>query len=302
MEIRQLKYAVAVADAGSFTAAARTCNVAQSALSTQVAALETELGTKLFDRTTRRVRVTDAGQVFLPGARRILELAAELRADMRDIRGEALGTLRIGATQTGSRALDLPAALGSFHHRHPRVRLTMTAGPAAELLQLLVRGDIDIALAAAGSTVPKGARFLPLGPPQALVAVIPSGVVVHSDHIGLAELAALGPFVEFHSGTTLRTMVDDAFGAVGVHREIILELGQLDDVVRCAGNGLGIAIVPAVFTERITAQATVLPLGDDGLSITIGAYTRAGTHSPAVQAALELFAGAADPPGWTQVC
>ena len=67
MELRQLEYVVAIADTGSFTGAGRRCHVAQSALSRQVAQLETELGVRLFHRTTREVRLTGAGHAFLPG-------------------------------------------------------------------------------------------------------------------------------------------------------------------------------------------------------------------------------------------
>lgn len=117
MELRQLTYALAVADTGSFTAAARRCHISQSALSTQIAQLEGELGVRLFHRTTRQVSLTEAGELFMATAGRMVELADELRAKMSAYTAESLSTLRVGSTQTATRVLDVPAALGRLRGR-----------------------------------------------------------------------------------------------------------------------------------------------------------------------------------------
>lgn len=291
MELRQLTYAMAVADAGSFTAAARRCHLSQSALSTQIAQLEGELGVRLFERTTRRVVLTEAGQLFLPTACRIVELADELRAQMSAHAAGALRTLRVGSTQTATRVLDLPAILGELRRRHAGVRITMTAGPSSELIGAVADGSLDIALTGAVSPPPDPRLdFRPLSPPEPLVAIAPATTpTTAAGSATLAELACSGPFIEFHAGSQLRAMVDALFRDAGLHREIIFELGQISDVARCAAQGLGTAVVPRAFTAGLDLVDAVLLEIEDRPALTVGAYTRRSDHAPMIGAVLELF-------------
>src|SRR5580692_4384461 len=112
MDVRQLEYVVAIAEERNFTRAAQRCHVAQSALSHQVARLETELGTKLFERTTRSVRLSEAGQTLLPHALRVVRDLDDARAALDGLAGIVRGRLRIGMSQTASRALDLITLIG----------------------------------------------------------------------------------------------------------------------------------------------------------------------------------------------
>ncbi|AQT79228.1 hypothetical protein B1R94_08020 [Mycolicibacterium litorale] len=296
MELRQLTYAVAVADAGSFTAAARRCHVSQSALSTQVAQLENELGARLFTRTTRRVSLTESGVLFIPGARQLLADTANLRAQVSAHSTASRSTLRVGGTQTANRVLQLPAALGELHRRHPRVRITMTTGPSTELLDAIIGGTLDVGLA---SMVPgpldSAVVFRALCPPEPLVAIVPAAAVRDGrTSVGLSELATVGPFIEFRTGTLLRAMVDATFRDAGLHREIMFELGQIADVARCAMNGLGAAIVPKSFTDDLcSAESVVLAIDGHHPTLSIGAYTRRTGPEPLIEAALELFATSA---------
>src|ERR1700689_1894666 len=98
MDVRQLEYVVAIADEQNFTRAAARCHVAQSALSHQVARLQAEFGVRTFDRTSRSVRLTEAGQTFLPYARQILDDYASARATLDQLAGITRGRLRIGLT------------------------------------------------------------------------------------------------------------------------------------------------------------------------------------------------------------
>lgn len=293
MELRQIIFALAVADAGSFTAAARRCHISQSALSTQIAQLEAELGVRLFERSTRRVRLTEAGELFVPTAARLAELADDLRAQMNAYTAGARSTLRVGSTQTATRVLDLPAALGTLRRRHAQLRITMTAGPSAELVGAVTDGSLDIALTSAISPSPDPRLvFHPLAQPQPLVAITPSGQpATEPGSASLADLAASGPFIEFHRGSQLRTMVDTLFRDAGLSREVIFELGQIADVARCAAQGLGTAIVPIAFTAGLELTGAVVLDIEDRPTLTVGAYTRRADRAPMIAAVLELLGG-----------
>src|SRR5271156_1962462 len=112
MDARQLEYIVAVDEEGSFTKAAARHHIAQSALSHQGARLEAELGARIFERTNRSARVSDAGKVVLPYARQILHDIANARAALDELAGVMRGNLQIGMSQTAAGTLDLVALIG----------------------------------------------------------------------------------------------------------------------------------------------------------------------------------------------
>src|SRR5580693_3749257 len=145
MELRQLAYFEAVVRYGGFSRAAEQLRIAQPAVSAQVRRLEAELGTLLLERTTRRVALTHAGELFLARARAVLGLLDEARADLADLAAVRRGHVRIGATLVlGS--LDLPRELARFRRRYPGVTLALRAGLIADLLGELGSGAIDIVL------------------------------------------------------------------------------------------------------------------------------------------------------------
>lgn len=112
MELRHLKYFLAVASASSLTKAAAECYVAQSALSEQIARLEAEVGARLFARNSRSVRLTAAGEVLVPLAQRILADVETAQAELDALGGLRRGRLRLGLIQTSGSAIDLAEVVG----------------------------------------------------------------------------------------------------------------------------------------------------------------------------------------------
>src|SRR3954471_2800371 len=145
MDLRQLRYLDAVARARSFTAAALDLHVAQSALSQQVAKLERELGVELLRRTTRRVEVTEAGELVLERGRRALAEADAIRADLDALRGLVRGRLRVGGVPPVS-GLHPAALIADFGRRFPGVDITIREEVAAQLLDELADDRLDLVL------------------------------------------------------------------------------------------------------------------------------------------------------------
>src|ERR1700733_10888957 len=154
MDLRQLEYVVAVADELSFTRAAEQCHVVQSALSHQIQRLEAELDMPLFERTSRRVRVTPAGELLVAYGRRILATVAEARVELDALAGLERGELAVGATQTAGRVLDVIALFGAFHRQHSRIKLASMSGPARELVEGVRLGWLDLAFVAGSADAP----------------------------------------------------------------------------------------------------------------------------------------------------
>ncbi|HJB64590.1 MAG TPA: LysR family transcriptional regulator, partial [Candidatus Microbacterium pullistercoris] len=145
MEFQQMRYVVAVAEERSFTRAAERCHVVQSALSHQVKALEAELGVRLFERTSRRVDITAAGEAFVAAARQSLAAADRAVADAAEASGRVRGTLTVGVIPTVT-AIDIPAALSAFRRAHPAVQMRLHGGGSHEFIAAIVDGDMDVAV------------------------------------------------------------------------------------------------------------------------------------------------------------
>ncbi|MGB8195599.1 MAG: LysR family transcriptional regulator [Acidimicrobiales bacterium] len=302
MEVRQLEYVVAIAETNSFTKAAERCHTAQSALSHQIARLEGQLGSKIFDRTSRSVALTEAGQVLLPYARRILNDVADAHCELMELDGTVIGRLRLGMTQTGVRALDLVSILGRYSREQPEIELSLMSGPTAELFSLITRGQLDLAITDVGvEGIPHGLQYLPLIETERLVAVVPNhNPLIRRKRVDIRELVATGKFVDFRENTGLRNRVDEICHAAGVTREVAFELGEIREMVKFAANGLGIAIVPKCFTQGPDCAyieglgARVITLHDPLAALSIGVFTESNRSLPAVRTFLKLLNGQAD--------
>ena len=249
MDVRQLEYFVAVAEELSFTRAAARCLVVQSALSYQIARLERENGVLLFERTSRSVRLAAGGDLLLPRARRVLAELELAGAELTALAGVQTGRLRLGVIGTASRATPVvERALAEFHRRHPAVEITIADTGSAHMADQIRSGEMDIAF------VGLFAEQLPSDLEHVLLAVEPLVAITTTGSgrppfpadrpVGLAELAALGAFVEMRAESGLRRQVDATFARAGVTRTIAFELSSSENVARFVSLGFGAALVP----------------------------------------------------------
>src|SRR5438270_12810583 len=144
IELRQLRYLVALAEDRHFTRAATREHIAQPALSQQIRRLENEVGVPLVDRTTRQVAITHAGQLLVARARRILSEVDAAGAELQRIRGIEGGRVVVGTMHTMG-PVDVSLVLAIFHQRHPAVELTVREQSSEELAQMLRDDELDLA-------------------------------------------------------------------------------------------------------------------------------------------------------------
>ena len=144
MELKQLEHFVAAADEQHFTRAARRMNIVQSGLSASIRALEQELGTSLFIRTTRRVELTAAGRVLYGKAQHLIANAREARAAVAAISGLERGSLSIGTCSSLNAFFDLSLLLGEFHAEHPGIEIRLCHSTATALMDKIKAGDMDV--------------------------------------------------------------------------------------------------------------------------------------------------------------
>lgn len=285
-----MRYVQAIVEHGTFTRAAEHLFVTQSALSQSIAALERELGLRLFARSTRRVELTPSGEAFLPAARQALAAAERAAAEAAAASGEVSGSLAIGMIPTVT-SIDLPRALRRFAERHPRVRISLRPGASDEFARLIRTGALDVAILGLRADVsPEGVATRVLAHDR-LAAVLPLG---HP----LADRAELSPadlaherFVDFPAGSPGRSQGDGVFAAAGIAREAALETADITLMLALIRAGMGVGILPEGYARSAPGCATV-PLRTELRRVEYLAWS-SFNPSPATQAFVAAVAESA---------
>jgi DNA-binding transcriptional LysR family regulator len=262
VELRQLATFVAVAEEGSFTRAADRLHVVQSAVSAGVRNLEKELGVMLFDRSTHRVKLTDAGRALLPEARTTLAAAQAAKDAVDEARGGLRGTVMLGTMQAqGMRAIDLAGILAAFRAEHPAVDVEVRhVGGSSEMAHDVREGRLDLAFVALPGDGPSGLELIPLAREPIMLAVPARHPLADSAGI---ELAALRDetLVDLPTGWGIRMAVDRSFAAVGVARTVTYEVNDTATVIDFIRNGLAIGLLPRSLVET-TDEIAFVPIRD----------------------------------------
>lgn len=256
MDLQQLRYVVAVADAASFTRGAARCHVTQSALSHRVGALERELGVRLFARTSRSVRLTEAGEAFLRSARVAVRAADQAREDAAAAGGEVVGTLRLGVIPTVT-VLDVPRLLLSYRAAHPEARVELREGNSDALVTAVRDGDLDVALLGLrDGLVPQGVASRPLSRERLVAVLPPDHALAGTPTVDVHDLAD-AVFADFPAGTSGRAQSDAAFAAAGVSRDVAFESDTAAGLLGLVAAGLAVTLLaPGVVSAAGHAVAT----------------------------------------------
>lgn len=248
MEFHHLRYFVSVARHLSFTRAAEENHVAQPSLSQQIRRLEQELGSPLFDRSAGgKVRLTDAGQALLPRAEAILKQAADARSAVDEVVGRRAGRLVVGTlSMTGSRVL--PGAVAEFRARYPGIVVELREEPTAVLIELVIAGEIEVAL----TTLPvmdPGLERLPILSEDILLAVPRGHRLAYECRVELAEVAD-EPFMLMKQGAGFRELCLSACRSAGFEPKVAYESSHIDTLQSLVAVGLGVTLVPRMAAER----------------------------------------------------
>lgn len=256
----QLHTFVAVAETGSFSAAAARLGFTQPAVSRQIKALEAAIGdVRLFRRVGKAVRLTHAGEELVLHARGVVDLLARTEQHMHGLRGQVTGRVGIGATTNGGERV-VPSLLAAFHAKHPGVQFAIDTGLPDDLLGWLDSGQVQAVVLDAE---PRRRAYDVVG-----VCSEPIVVVAAADHplfthgsVGIADLAQQRIVVP-PRGVALRRMVDDLLRRHGgelVPTQIAVETGSVLAALHAVRAGLGVAFVPAPDATLVPGVA-VLPM------------------------------------------
>ncbi|CAB3767607.1 LysR substrate-binding domain-containing protein [Paraburkholderia solisilvae] len=257
MDIRQLKYFVAIIDAGSFSKAAERLFVAQPSLSQQMAGLESELKTKLLIRSAQGVAPTTAGSALYRHARVVLRQMEQIRNDVREDSGSEAGSVAVGLPTTVAVVLALPL-FERIRKRFPGIRLQIVEGMSGSISEMLPNGRLDLALLFRDSET-RGISVIPVFDEELYVF----------GHAGLAlrksnttcPLAALAnvPIVAPSAANGLRLVIERTFQRAEVELNIVADIDSLPTLVAIATEGSACTILPAsALAQREPAARPVM--------------------------------------------
>ncbi|GAA4859456.1 LysR family transcriptional regulator [Saccharopolyspora rosea] len=261
MDRRELEYFLAIAEHGSFTAAAQALHVAQPSLSHAIRSLENRLGGKVFHRLPHGVALTPAGEALLEPARQVMRDFSTATASVRQVLGLSAGRLDVVA-QTTLAVDPLAELVGAFLREHPKVAVTISDPELGTDVTGAVRtGECELGMVDAAeravddleSLVLRGREIFAVLPPDSAVAAGRSG-------LGAGELAALD-WVTTPRGTATRAVIEDTVGAKGASPAVAVETAHQAMIVPLVLSGAGATLLPRTMAQDAAARgAAVLPL------------------------------------------
>jgi DNA-binding transcriptional LysR family regulator len=260
MEIRHLQHFVALSEEGSFTRAAQRMHIVQSGLSASIKELELELGSRLVERTTRRVALTETGRLFLEHARATLTALESGITAVRSQDGIVRGRLHVGILQSLGPYLDLPLLLKRFRAAYPQVEITVRALGIDSIPALVGSGDVDLSFHALVSrTEWPGVQVIPYAQ-DSLVAICPLHHPPRSAKSVRLEELAQRTFVDLTPDRALRRVVDQMFTEHHIKRNTVFEVSDVQTALQFVEKGLGVAVVPSALARSLAGSRRILSL------------------------------------------
>ncbi len=290
MELRHLRYFVAVAEAENVTRAAARLHVSQPALSRQIHDLEDEIGFALLERSAKSVRLTAAGRVFLTEAQAVLQRAGEAVKAARAVARDARGEIRVGYAPSITVQI-LPRALREFQAEFPGVKVALHDLSTEEMVAQLCAGKLDVALVVRVSEKKlRGLRFVELAQYALCVAVAPGHPLARLRRVKLAA-AAGEPLIVYdrENYPEYHESLGKWFGESGRKPHIAEEHEGGSGLVAAVEAGRGIALVPDCLACSVGPRLKLIPLFPAGPPIIVGAAVKKGP----VPAIVDKFIAAA---------
>lgn len=255
MELRQLRYFVAVAEERHFGRAAKRLRLSQPPLSAQIKGLEEELGVKLFQRSTRQVALTDAGRTFLERAEGILEAVEEAKEAAKGADEGVRGRLEIGFISSATLGL-LPPAIRLFRERFGGIEIELRELTSAQQIDALYAGEIRVGLVRLPLRAP-GLRFEPLQE-ESFVVALPSGHPLEALESVPLEAMVDQPLIFFTRQLmpSLHAQIVELFQRVGAFPNVVQHAVHLQTIVGLVASDVGLAILPEP-AERLSREGVV---------------------------------------------
>ena len=258
MELRQLRYFVALAETHNFHRAAERLNMSQPPLTVAIRKLEEDLGTALFVRGTRGVTLTPAGLAALDAAKATLTQAERFREAAREGATGARGRLRVGFVGSATFEL-LPRIVPEYRRRYPAVELILEEGTSFQIARSLVAGELDVGLVRLPLTEVMAVDTVSIDPDEMQAAVPADSRFARSAEVALQALSG-EPFILQSGISVLHSITLNACHAAQFVPKVTQEAPQLSAILALVGSGLGVALVPSRAARSLPDGVRLIPL------------------------------------------
>ena len=284
MDLKQLEYFIAIAEEGKITLAARRLHIAQPPLSQQLKNLEDELGITLFDRTSRRLQITDAGKLFLDRARQIVDLSLTAKNEMNDYAHGYTGIILLGITPTAV-PMVLSEKLFEFHQKYPKIGFELFEGDTDYILDLVQKGIVDIGIVR--SPIYRSGLCCLEKPEESMVAVMIPELNWSQDDVCIPEELDGKDIIIYRR---YETLVMDMLASMQVSPRVVVKCDRSYTAMCSAEAGLGIAILPAGAIRMAQKNLVFKSIQNTALQTKAIAVWLSNRHlSKSVQAFLDYF-------------
>jgi DNA-binding transcriptional LysR family regulator len=281
LDLQTLRVIVAVAECGSISAGSDRLGIAVAAASARISVLESALGIRVFERSSRGVALTPAGRMLVRRGGDLLTDADRLSADLRDWSRGLAGHVRMLANASALMQV-LPARLDAFMRAHPRILVEVEERMSPQIVGELLEGRADVGVVDM-PTPAQGLSFVPFFR-DTLSLVVPRGHVL-ADGAGELRLSQLldENFIVLSGANALSTRLFNAAASVGRVPKVRLQMRSFDAACRMVAAGLGVAVLPRAAIEPQLAHLpiTALPIAEDWAHRTHHLVLRTGPETPA---------------------
>lgn len=276
MELRDLKSFIDVADHQSFTKAAEHSYLSQPSLSKAVKKLEEELGVELFDRSTRRLLLTDAGSIVYAQAKKAMVPLRELLDLIDELQAVAAGSIQIGIPPLIG-TLFFPSIARAFREQYPHVSLELVEDGAKVIEQLVADSSIDVGIVVLPAD-PALYDVYPFMTDEFVLYVHDGHPLAEREHVFLTDLAE-EKLIVFSKNFTLHDYVLNACRAAGFTPDVSYESSQWDLIFELVASRLGVTLLPkSIFEKRLNSSVRMIPLQSPPIPWKLGVITKKGAY------------------------
>jgi DNA-binding transcriptional LysR family regulator len=288
MDVRDLEVFLSVAKHLNFTRAGDEVHLSQPSISVRVRKLEDELNVKLFEQLGKRVALTEAGQLLLPYARRVVAALDDARHAVEELQGLERGTLRIGASTTPGMYL-VPKIIARFKRQYPKIDLHLEIKDTRRIEEEVVSNDVDFGFVG-GHLIGAEVEVVPWLTDEIVLVAAPGSQLAQKKQLGVGDLKA-GEFISREQGSATQAVVNSKLRDAGIQLETVMEMNNPEAVKKAVQSGLGVAFISrfAVETELKAKTLAAVKVKDFSLYRELKIVYRKDKHlSRAAQAFIKM--------------
>jgi len=267
MNLDYLKVFHVAANSKSFSQAAKVLHLSQSSVSLQIKQLEEYWDCQLFERTTKKISLTSAGELLYRKVEKLLSLLNETENELKELKGIVYGDLKVGASLTIGEHI-LPFILADYKNLYPKVNIFLKVYNSEHIVEKLLHHEINLGFIESMLSYPSF-KQVPFAEDELIVIASPFNKFTESSKITVNELLSF-PFVIREKGSGTRQVMEDTLRKNQIepeHLNIIMELGQTETIKSSVEAGIGISIISKSAVKKELAQQTLIQLKIDGLSL-----------------------------------